>query len=353
MTSRLEALRAHFDGWTLLVDRSDVRWASGFSGSNGWLLVGPSSAILLTDARYTDRARLETDGKGIDIVTAGTPKATYEEVTRFVGDDVVGCRSSVLSFEQWTALQGAGVRLVHHDASGLRRVKDRHEIDLMRRAADVATAALAATLPMIDVGVSERDIRDELDHRMRRLGADGPSYDTIVASGPINSAIPHHLPSGRALQEGDSVVIDVGALVDGYHSDMTRTFFVGEPSETLLGWYESLLVAQREGVESVRAGVAARDVDRVCRSHLGPTSEFFVHGTGHGVGLDIHEQPFLNRSAETVLLDGEVVTVEPGLYRGGFGGIRIEDLVVVGKDSAEVLTQFPKELTCLPSRPTT
>lgn len=350
MTSRLEALRASFDGWILLVDRSDVRWASGFSGSSGWLLVGPSTATLVTDARYTERARQETHD--IDVVTVGLPKAMYEEVSRLVGDDAVGCRSSVMSFDQWTSLQAAGVRLVPHDPSGLRRVKDENEIAVMRRACAIASESLASTLSLIDVGVSERDIRDELDHRMRRLGADGPSYDTIVASGPFNSAIPHHLPSSRSFQEGDAVVIDVGALVDGYHSDMTRTFFVGEPSDALREWYELLHVAQREGVASVRAGVAAREVDGVCRSHLGPTSEFFVHGTGHGVGLDIHEQPFLNRSAEAILFDGEVVTVEPGLYRGGLGGIRIEDLVVVRKDSAEVLTQFPKELTCLPSRPT-
>ncbi|MDA3000170.1 MAG: M24 family metallopeptidase [Actinomycetota bacterium] len=351
MKHRLDALREHFDGWSLLVDRSDVRWASGFTGSHGWLVVGPSSATLVTDGRYTERAQLETGDCDIRVVTAGTPSEVRAAVAKLVGQERVGCRASVLSHDQWASLAEEGVVLVHHDATDLRRVKEEHEIATIKRAAEIATEALTLTLPLVDVGVTERDIRDELDHRMRRLGADGPSYDTIVASGPVHSAIPHHLPSNRSLSAGDSLVVDVGALVDGYHSDMTRTFFVGEPPSPLVDWYRVLLEAQQKGLTAVRVGASARDIDQVCRTSLGDSAEFFVHGTGHGVGLDIHEQPFLNRSAEASLADGEVVTVEPGLYRRGLGGIRIEDLVVVRGDAAEILTQFPKELTCLPSPP--
>lgn len=353
MRHRLDALRADVDGWCLLTDGSDVRWASGFSGSNGWLLVGPSSSTLLTDARYTERALQESSASGVEVVTAGAPSAMHEAVVRLAGHERVGCRSSTVSFEHWSALCEAGVRLIHHDSSHLRRVKDPDELVSMTRAAEIASQALSATLPLIGVGTTERDIRDELDYRIRRLGADGPSYDTIVATGTVNSSIPHHHPSRTPLRHGDSLVIDVGALIDGYHSDMTRTFFVGDPPDELAKWYEILLEAQHIGLRSIRSGIAARDVDLACRTALGADAEYFVHGTGHGVGLDIHEPPFLNRLSDAVLMAGEVVTVEPGLYRRGLGGIRIEDLVVVREDSAEILTTFPKELTCLPSRPMT
>lgn len=353
MRHRLDAVRDAFDGFTVLTDRSDVRWASGFSGSSGWLVVGPQSATLVTDARYTERAIEESKDFGVDVLTVKSPSSIFSEVSRLTEGHVVGCRSASISHETWTNLTSHGIRLVEQDVTNLRRVKDPSEIETIARAAAIAAEALYETLPMIDVGVSERDIRDELDHRIRRLGGDGPSYDTIVAAGPTNSSIPHHAPSHHRLAEGEALVIDVGALVDGYHSDMTRTFFVGEVSDALAAWYKVLLEAQEAGLATVRAGVSARDVDSACRTTLGGDAEFFVHGTGHGVGLDIHEHPFLNQTSQATLAVGEVVTVEPGLYRRGFGGIRIEDLVVVRDESAEILTSFPKDLTCLPSRRTT
>jgi Xaa-Pro aminopeptidase len=356
--ARLVSIRRLGGGWTLLTDRADVRWASGFGGSSGWLLVGPDSCHLITDARYTERALDEVPVDLVDVVTTDARNDRHRVVARIVTESptstkVVGVRSSAITLAESQSLAKVGLELQTVDLATLRRVKDDDEISAMARAADIADRALHDVVSMIDVGVTELDVRDELEYRMRRLGADGPSYDTIVAAGPRHSAIPHHHPTPYAFAAGDPIVIDVGALVDGYHSDMTRTFVVGEPSIEFSQWYETLAHAQAVALGAVRAGVECRTVDATVRAALGDEARWFVHGTGHGVGLDIHEEPFLNGSSSARFVSGEVVTVEPGLYRVGLGGVRIEDLVVVGSNGTDVLTSFPKELLCLPSPPTT
>jgi Xaa-Pro aminopeptidase len=355
--ARLDAVRAVHDGWSLLTDRSDVRWASGFAGSAGWLLIGPDTAHLITDARYTERAHGEVSGRHVDVVTTDAANDRIRTVARltssFPGSKQVGVRATAINLAESNALSKVGLDVTPIEFGSLRRVKDPSELEAMSRAASIADRALADVIAMIDVGVTELDVRDELEYRMRRLGADGPSYDTIVAAGPRHSAIPHHHPSAYAFDEGDPVVIDVGALVDGYHSDMTRTFVVGEPNDEFRRWYRVLAEAQQVALDTVRSGVECRTVDAAARSSLRDDAQWFVHGTGHGVGLDIHEDPFLNSTSSARFVAGEVVTVEPGLYRVGLGGVRIEDLVVVGTDAVDVLTSFPKDLLCLPSPRTT
>ena len=237
----------------------------------------------------------------------------------------------------------------------LRRIKDDGELARMALAASIADDALAAVAPILADSPTEADVRDELEHRMRRLGADGPSYDTIVASGPDNAARPHHETGRSTIVEGDTVIIDVGALVDGYHSDMTRTFVVGEPTPEQQEVYDLVLAAQLAGLEAIAPGVAAKDVDAACRDLFADAGygDWYLHGTGHGVGLDIHEDPFSSTVSSDELLVGDVVTVEPGLYRGGFGGVRIEDLVAVTADGGRRLTHLSKDSPCLPSPPTT
>jgi Xaa-Pro aminopeptidase len=189
---------------------------------------------------------------------------------------------------------------------------------------------------------------------MRRAGADGPSYDTIVASGPTFAARPHHETGRRTIVEGDTVIIDVGALLDGYHSDMTRTFVVGEPTAQQGAIYELVRESQAAGLAAVAAGVVASDVDAAARAvfERSDMAEWYLHSTGHGVGLLIHEDPFAAPGSTAVLMAGDVVTVEPGLYRDGFGGVRIEDLVTVTATGCELLTTLPKDAPCLPSPPT-
>lgn len=353
---RIERLRAALDGHAFLAtDPSDVRWLSGFTGSNGWVVVSMSASMLVTDGRYVEQARHEIGGSAVEIVEARSRTAMVEAVSR-MAPGPLGARFEAIDLALHGEIVRAGSSVVDRGdvMRTVRRVKDADELARIERACAIADRAFAESIDVIDVDRTERDLRDELEYRMRRHGADGPSYATIVAAGPSNSARPHHQPTTRPFQFGDSVVIDVGALVDGYHSDMTRTVIVGEPSGELRTWYELVERSQVSGRLAVRAGASAREVDRVCRDVFeeAGVGRYFVHGTGHGVGLDIHETPFLNPQAPEDLLVGEVVTVEPGLYREGLGGVRIEDLVLVLPDGHRPLTGTPKELTCLPSRPT-
>ncbi len=337
----------------LLTDPSDVRWLSGFTGSNGWLLNRGDDSWLLTDGRYTDQAAQQTSDHGLDceIVEARTHSQMALEVAKRTSG-IISVRASAMSWSLHGELASAGCEVEDSEEifARCRRIKDSAEISAITRAADIADRALTEIMDTIRGGESERDIRDELEHRMRKLGADGPSYATIVASGPTNSARPHHQPTDRRLEESDSLIIDVGALVDGYHSDMTRTFFVGSPSDELLRIAEIVAEAQRIGLATVRAGAAGVDVDAACRRVFAEAGrlDMYPHGTGHGVGLDIHEEPFFGPRCQATLSAGEVVTVEPGLYRGGLGGVRIEDLVLVTEDGCHILTRHPKDLRCLP-----
>ncbi len=237
-----------------------------------------------------------------------------------------------------------------------RRHKDSGEIARMAEACRIADVALSEVLEVGGLlGRTEAEVRNDLEIRMRELGASGPSYETIVATGPINAARPHHRPTETVIESGHTVIVDVGALYDGYHSDMTRTFFVGDPTQQQHELYEVVLAAQRAGVAAVEAGISTSELDSVCRDAITEAGygEWFSHGTGHGVGLLIHEDPFINRTGDLKLQVGDVVTVEPGVYREGFGGIRVEDLVVVTDNGCRVLTASPKDSPCPPSPPTT
>jgi Xaa-Pro aminopeptidase len=234
------------------------------------------------------------------------------------------------------------------------RVKTPEELGMIERAATIADESLAVVLSHGIIGLTEKELRDRLDDEMARRGSDSPSFPTIVATGP-NGFHPHHVPTDSVVDEGDMVVIDMGATVGGWMSDMTRTVRVGTTSAELEEMHVLVRAAQEAGLAAVRPGVTGREVDEAVRAvfRAAGVEHEFVHGTGHGVGTVIHEQPILNRSCETALMEGEVVTVEPGLYREGVGGVRIEDLVVVTTTGCRILTRTPKELSCPPSAPTT
>jgi Xaa-Pro aminopeptidase len=343
----------------LLTDPVSVRWVTGFTGSNGAVAVLADRLVLVTDNRYRDRAGDELSRAGVDAeVVIGVTQAEQQQqlVEALATAASVGAEAANTSHARWIQL-AALLPLMPVDGvvADLRRTKDPGEIARIERACRCADAALAEVAPTLGDGVTESDVRDELEYRMRRHGADGPSYATIVASGPEHAARPHHETGRRRIVEGDTVVIDVGALVDGYHSDMTRSFVIGEPTAAQRELYDLLLEVQIAGVGAVAAGVPAREVDRVCRERVAAAGylDWYLHSTGHGVGLLIHEDPFESPVSTLELRAGDVVTVEPGLYRVGFGGFRIEDLVEVTDGGCRVLTAFPKESPCLPSPPTT
>ncbi|CAB4364487.1 MAG: M24 family metallopeptidase [Actinobacteria bacterium] len=345
----------------LVSDLTNIRWLTGFTGSSGWVLVDASGLTLVTDGRYGDQAARQMRDAGVvgEVLVGRTASATLAHVCdRTAGRSTVGFEAAHVSFQQhasWAKEFSASLVPTVGVVESERRIKDDGEIELMARACAIADQALADVAPRLADGLTEEQVRNLLEIRMRELGATGPSYDTIVATGTVNAALPHHRPTATPIAEGDTVIIDVGALVGGYHSDMTRTFVIGEPSSLQRELYELVLAAQVAGVAAVRPGVTGKEIDGVCRGIIADAGygEWFTHGTGHGVGLLIHEDPYANATSEATLQVGNVVTVEPGVYREGFGGIRVEDLVVVTSAGCLVLTASPKDSPCPPSPPTT
>ena len=345
----------------LVSDLTNVRWLTGFTGSNGWVVLGADHLTLITDGRYGAQAAHEMAAVGVegDVLVGATTAATLEHIAATcAGFATTAFEAAHVSFQQHAIWAGA-VRTELVPSTGLveaeRRTKDDDEIEHIAAACRIADRTLAEVAPSLGTGLTEAQVRNQLEIRMRELGAIGPSYETIVATGPVNAALPHHRPTSTMIEPGHTVIIDVGALVDGYHSDMTRTFFIGEPTALQTELYEVVLAAQVAGVAAVAAGISTKELDAVCRDIITEAGygDWFTHGTGHGVGLLIHEDPFVNRAGDAILQVGDVVTVEPGVYREGFGGIRVEDLVVVTSDGCRVLTASPKDSPCPPSPPTT
>jgi Xaa-Pro aminopeptidase len=338
----------------LVSSLTDIRYLTGFTGSAALLLVRPDGLVFFTDGRYRDQAGEELDAAGVDARLEIHPggEGQREALTAAArGTGRLGLQAGSVS---WAAARRYGeswfpdAELVPTEGlvEGLREVKDDGEVARIAAAATIADAALAEVRPMLAGAPTERVFGLELDGAMRRRGAEDVSFETIVASGP-NGAKPHARPGRRRIVEGDLVVLDFGALVDGYHSDMTRTVAVGEPSATQRRMLEVVAESQRAGVAAVAAGVACADVDRTCREVIAEAgwADAFVHGTGHGVGLQIHEDPRVSSTATGTLQAGHVVTVEPGVYLPEHGGVRIEDTVVVTSTGCRVLTAAPKTAT--------
>ena len=345
----------------LVTEVANIRWLSGFTGSSGVLLVTEDRALLTTDGRYRTQAaeQLADAGVGDEVeICIGGVTAQREALAEVAGAaSIVGLEASHV---HWSALQAWEVafeprRLVATQGivEGLRTVKDAGEVARMERAADIADAALGSVLHLLtDAGagrgepLTESRFAAELDHAMRLAGAEESAFETIVASGE-NSAKPHARPGRRILRPGDPVVVDFGATFEGYRSDMTRTFCLGgEPAGDLAAVFAVVLAAQAAGVASVGPGVVAGDVDTVCRDVIAAAgwAERFEHGTGHGVGLDIHEAPSVGSGSTAILEPGTVVTVEPGVYLPAVGGVRIEDTLVVTETGSRPLTRFSKEV---------
>ena len=332
----------------------NVRYLSGFTGSNAALLIraDDETPVLATDGRYRTQAGQQVPDAEIVIERACGPFLARRAAAD--GVDRLGFESHVVTVEGFDALAKEACETELIRASGtveaLREIKDAGEVALLRLACEAADAALAELVATggLRPGRTEREVGRELESLMLDHGADGVSFETIVAAG-ANSAIPHHRPTDAVLAAGDFVKIDFGALVCGYHSDMTRTFVLAPAAQWQLDLYELVASAQRAGRAAVEPGVALRDVDAASRQVINDAgyAEYFSHGLGHGVGLEIHEAPGLSASAAGTLLAGSAVTVEPGVYLPDRGGVRIEDTLVVGETAPDLLTQFPRELAIL------
>ncbi|MGH3371908.1 MAG: M24 family metallopeptidase [Nocardioidaceae bacterium] len=330
----------------------NVRYLCGFTGSSGSLLVGREAAWFFTDGRYRTQSSEEVADAEVGVYTQ--PQELTDLLQRAGGEagrsigveaghvTISGLDRLTDQLEGWELISTSGW------VEDLRRVKEPEELALMQTAAEMADAGLAFILERVEPGRTERELALDLEFQMRRAGADDVSFGPIVAAGE-RSALPHAHPTDRVVEKGEFLLIDLGCVYHGYCSDLTRTVVVGPPSERQREVYEAVAEAQRRGVDSVRAGRPAAEVDRAAREVLSEAGlgEAFAHGVGHGVGLEIHESPTLRAASDDVLRAGEVVTVEPGAYLAGWGGVRIEDLLAVTEEGAEVLSQSPKELLVL------
>lgn len=351
-TARLRAALDETDCPALLVTHLvNLRYLTGFTGSAGLLLVLPDDLLLVTDGRYGDQAVDQLAAAGVEARIAVTGADQRHVVAAAASLPRLGLEADHVSWAQQRAYAQdwfPDVELV--PTAGVveasRAVKDDGEVARLAAAATMADAALAEVRHRIGEGVTERDLALELEVAMRRHGADGPSFETIVASGP-NGARPHARPSGRPIGDGDLVVLDFGALYDGYHSDMSRTIAVGRPSAIQQQMLDVVTEAQAAGVAAVRAGVPLAAVDAACRDVIAAAGwgDAFLHATGHGVGLDIHEAPRVAATADGTLAARHVVTVEPGVYLPEHGGVRVEDTVVVTDTGCRPLTLAPKRTT--------
>lgn len=324
-------------------DPANVRALSGFSsGKDGKVLVTGDSATLYTDARYTVQAQEESR---LPQVIARPPE-TYQDAAARVQGQRVGFEAEHLTVAGWEALRAhwnATLVPTRGLVESVRLVKSPEEVQAIRAAQAIADRVFEAVRPTIQAGVRELDVALALELGLRRAGAE-VGFDVIVASGP-RGAMPHGVASERVIEDGDLVTIDFGARVGGYHSDMTRTVAVGQPSAELRRIYRAVLEAETAAVAAIRPGAQAGELDALARGILERhgLGEAFAHSLGHGVGLSIHEGPSLRAGSEDVLEPGMVVTVEPGAYLPGLGGVRIEDLVLVTESGHEVLSRAPKE----------
>lgn len=345
----------------LVTDLNNVRYLSGFTGSNAALLVfaDDHDPVLATDGRYRTQAAQQAPDVEVAIERACGRYLAGRAAA--AGARRLGFESHVVTVDGFDALskelvEAGNTELVRasHTVEALREIKDAGELALLRLACEAADAALTDLIARggLRPGRTEREVGRELEALMLDHGADGVSFETIVATG-ANSAIPHHRPTDAVLAAGDFVKIDFGALVAGYHSDMTRTFVLGKAADWQREIYELVSSAQRAGRVALKAGASLADIDAEARRVIIDAGHgaHFGHGLGHGVGLQIHEAPGINASAAGTLLAGSVVTVEPGVYLPGRGGVRIEDTLVVADETSgnapELLTRFPKELAIL------
>ena len=354
MDNRLSRVRKRFDDYdavdALLISAlPNVRWACGFTGSNGLLLVEPDQAVFVTDGRYTEQAREEVVGADVVIAREGL-LTRLKELDRFEDLDRVVFQADHVTVARQEQLQK---NLPHIDWQGKTDVlmslvgsKDGAEIERIRSAQQITEGVFDHILELLEPGLTEQAIAAEITYEHLKRGASSMAFDPIVASGP-NGARPHAYPTNRRLQRGDLVVIDMGGFRNGYASDMTRTVAIGEPSEATRRAYDIVKSAQEAAIEAARAGLTGKELDAVAREVIeaADMGDYFSHGLGHGIGLEVHEWPRVSRTVEEELPEGACVTIEPGVYVPEDGyGIRIEDIVALRSEGCQNLTSASKEL---------
>lgn len=340
MTDRIARLQGQLEEPLLVSSLVNVRYLTGLASTNVALLVEPDGARIFTDFRYAERARAIP---GVELVQ--TKRDIYPQLPSLVSGRI-GFEPGALSYDRYASLTAGGLELVPRRGlvEAMRAVKDEGELDTIRRAAAVTSEAFARLSEEPFVGRRERDVAWRLESLFHELGGEELAFPVIVAAGPTGGS-PHAVPGDRVIEPGQTVTVDAACRVGGYCSDCTRTFLTGELPDELAHAYDVVLEAQIAGLGAVRAGADGVAVDGTARDVVEAAGfgGLFGHGLGHGLGLEVHEAPWLNAEFPSVLAAANVVTVEPGVYFPGVGGVRIEDLVIVTDDGAEVLTPFTKD----------
>lgn len=337
------------DGF-LISNITNVRYVTGFSGSSGRVLVTKNNNIFCTDSRYEEQAKEEIRGLDILIEKEGPPNKGLLERAKSLGVKTLGFESTA-SYHFYRSLLRKGIKIkaVSNFVEDMRKIKDANEIAMIRKAVSRAENAFLKVKEYIKPGFSERQIALRLEENLKKEGCYSMPFDIIVASGR-NSALPHAKPTEKKLKPGDFVVVDWGGEAGGYFSDMTRSFLIqGKDISRKKEIYETVLRANIEAIHSVASGLSSRMVDKAARDSIKKAgyADFFGHGTGHGVGLGVHELPRISRLGREYVKEGMVFTIEPGVYIPEIGGVRIEDMVLVEKNGCRVLTALPKGLEIL------
>jgi len=324
----------------------NIRYLCGFTGTDGVLYVGKNESVFLTDPRYVEQAEKQVNSDRV--ICYKNKVAAVGDLLKDLSTNRVGFDAHVVNVALYQQLQQLSDTLdwqpITEPLSPLRGIKSADEITLLKKSADLNSKAFNAVFPTISKGMSERDISLALEFELKRLGGEENAFDFIVASGP-RGALPHGVASHKVLEDGELVTIDFGTRVGGYHSDETVTFAIGAVDGNLRQIFDIVLEAHDSAIKAVRPGLSIADLDAVARDYITAQGfgEYFSHGLGHGVGLEIHEYPGVSSRSDVILAQGMVITIEPGIYLPTVGGVRIEDTVVVTADGCEVLTSIPKQ----------
>lgn len=325
-------------------------YLSGFTGDESFSIITADKAFFITDSRFTQQAKEQV--KDYEIVEyKGVFRDFFTDITKKLNVKNIGFEEDIVSYDEYQRLsKNLDAKLVPMGGiiEDIRLIKDESEVEVIRKAAEIADKAFSHMLKFIKSGMSEREVGLELEFTMKKLGAKDLSFPSIVASG-VRSCLPHGQATDKVLNNGEFLTLDFGCIFNEYCSDMTRTVVIGEPSDKMAEIYDTVLQAQKNALQVIKSEIKACVVDEAARSYISKKGygQYFGHGVGHGVGREIHEGPRVSPASDTILKPGMIITDEPGIYIPNFGGVRIEDLILVTKNGCEVLSNSPKDMICL------